>query len=85
MAVAVELGGVAEVTGHTQEALADEERAEHGGQERDGQALVRVEPAELADRLDVRDQRHLDRQHERAMKITEGTSRFSGKCRNAKT
>ena len=48
MAGTVEASGVAQLAGHAEERLAHEERAERGREERHGEALVRVQPAEAS-------------------------------------
>src|ERR671918_1029484 len=63
--VAVEAGGVVELGRDAAGPLAGEERAERRGPDRQHQAGVGVDPAQLADRLHVGQQRDLQRQQQR--------------------
>ena len=63
--VAVERRRVLEVARHLEERLAQQERAEAGGEERHREPLVRVVPTEVVDRREVGDDRDLERHHQR--------------------
>ena len=65
VAVPVEAGRFLEILRQREERLAEQERAEPGREERDDQALVRVDPAEIRDGRVVGDDRDLERDHQR--------------------
>ena len=65
VAVAVEQGRLLQVARYLQEGLAQQEDAEAGREKRHGQALVGVEPPQRGDRVEVGDERDLERDHQR--------------------
>jgi hypothetical protein len=61
---AVDARRLGQFVGHGQEELAEEEGGGGGGDQRQGQADVAVDHAQVGDDLEGRDDAHLDRQHQ---------------------